>query len=186
MGRLVYSTSASLDGFINDEDGNFDFTEPTEEVHQFIDDALRSIGTHLYGRRLYEVMRVWETYGREPGAAAPVADFARIWDATDKVVYSRTLPPEEITTARTRLERTFDPAEVERMKADGELLVGGAELASHAFAAGLVDEVHLYLAPVILGGGTRALPNGIRTRLELTDERRFDNGTVYVRYRVER
>jgi dihydrofolate reductase len=186
VGRLVYSTSASLDGFINDERGSFDWSTPSDEVHAFVNDALRPIGTHLYGRRLYEVMRVWESYGREPDEPAPIADFARIWDAADKIVYSTTLPPGEITTARTRLERSFDPAEVERMKADGDLLVGGAELALHAFAARVIDEVHLYLVPVIVGSGARALPSSVRADLELVDERRFDNGTVYVRYRVER
>jgi dihydrofolate reductase len=186
VGRLVYSTTASLDGFINDEHGHFDFTTPTDEVHAFIDDALRPIGTHLYGRRLYEVMRVWETLGREPDDAEPVRDFARIWDATDKVVFSRTLSPDEITTARTRLDRTFDADAVRAMKAASErdLLVGGAGLASEAFAAGLVDDVHLYVAPAILGAGTRALPDGVRLGLELVEERRFDNGTVSLRYRV--
>jgi dihydrofolate reductase len=186
MGRLVYSTTTSLDGFINDDHGNFDFTTPTDEVHAFLNDAVRPIGTHLYGRRLYEVMRVWETFGRAPDEAEPVRDFARIWDATDKVVFSRTLSPEEITTARTRLERTFDPDAVREMKGASErdLLVGGAGLAADAFSAGLVDDVHLYVAPVILGAGTRALPEGVRLELSLVEERRFDNGTVYVRYRV--
>jgi dihydrofolate reductase len=184
VGRLTYSATISLDGFVNDEHGDFDWTTPTDEVHAFVNDALRPFGTHLYGRRLYEVMRVWETLGREPEQPEPVRDFARIWESTDKVVYSRTLSPDEITTARTRLEPTFEPAEVERLKARGDLLIGGAELASHAFAAHLVDEVHLYLAPVIVGAGSRALPGDVRADLELVDERRFANGVVYVRYRV--
>jgi len=180
----VYSTTTSLDGFINDEHGNFDWSTPSEQVHTFVNDALRPIGTHLYGRRLYETMRVWETLDREPGQPEVVYDFAGIWRAADKVVYSRTLSPDAITTARTRLEPAFDPAEVERLKARGNLLVGGAGLASHAFAAQLVDEVHLYLAPVIVGAGTPALPSGVRADLALVDERRFENGTVYVRYHV--
>jgi dihydrofolate reductase len=196
VGRLAYSTTTSLDGFINDEHGNFDWSTPSDEVHAFVNDALRPLRTHLYGRRSYEVMRVWETLndvtgawetlGGEPGHSEYLEDFARIWQAVDKVVYSRTLSPDDVTTARTRLERAFDPDAVREMKATSErdLLVGGAGLAAEAFAAGLVDDVHLYLAPVIVGGGTRALPEGVRADLELVEERRFDNGTVYVRYRV--
>jgi len=184
VGRLVYSTSASLDGFIADERGDFSWSEPDEEQHVFVNDVLRPIGIHLYGRRLYEVMRVWETIHTVPDQPAFVLDFAAIWRSVDKVVYSRTL--EEVTTARTRLERDLDPSAIREIKAstDRDLLVGGAGLASHAFAAGLVDDVQLFLAPVIVGGGTRALPEHVRLELDLVDERRFDNGVVHLRYRV--
>ncbi len=184
MARLIYAVLMSLDGYIADEDGNFDWAFPSDEVHSFVNDLQRSIGTHLYGRRLYEVMRVWETMHTEPDLPAVELDFAASWQAADKVVYSRTLG--DVSTARTRLEREFDPEEVRRMKeaADADLLIGGAELASHAFAAGLIDDVHLFLSPAIVGGGTRALPEGVRLDLELVDERRFGNGTVYVHHRL--
>jgi dihydrofolate reductase len=183
MARLVYSALMSLDGYVADEHGNFDWAVPSEEVHAFVNDLQRSIGTHLYGRRLYEVMRAWETMDTLPDQPAVVLDFAAIWQAADKVVYSRTL--ESVSTARTRLERAFDPEEVRRMKetSDHDLLIGGPELAAHAFEAGLVDDVHLFLSPVIVGGGTRALPDRVRLDLELVDERRFANGTVYMHHR---
>jgi dihydrofolate reductase len=181
MARLIYSAITSLDGYINDEDGSFDWSEPDEEVHAFINDLARPIGTHLYGRRLYEVMAVWETLDDEQPL---MRDFATIWRAADKVVYSRTL--EAVSSARTRIERDFDPEAVRRLKASAgsDLLVGGADLAGQAIRAGLVDECHLYLVPVVVGGGTPALPDGARLRLELLDERRFGNGTVYLRYRT--
>lgn len=183
MARLVYSTLMSLDGYIADEDGNFDWAVPSDEVHAFVNDLQRSIGTHLYGRRLYEVMQVWETMHMLPDQPAVELDFARIWHAADKVVYSRTL--ETISTMRTRLERAFDPEEVRRMKdtSERDLLIGGAGLAAHAFAANLVDDLHLFLAPVIVGGGTRALPDRVRLDLELVDERRFANKMVYLHER---
>jgi dihydrofolate reductase len=183
MARLVYSALTSLDGYVADERGNFDWAVPSDEVHAFVNDLQRSIGTHLYGRRLYEVMRAWETMDTLPDQPAVVLDFAAIWQAADKVVYSRTL--ESVSTARTRLERAFDPEEVRRMKGTSEhdLLIGGPELAAHAFEAGLVDDVHLFLSPVIVGGGTRALPDRVRLDLELVDERRFANGTVYMHHR---
>jgi dihydrofolate reductase len=183
MARLVYSALTSLDGYVADERGNFDWAFPSEEVHAFVNDLQRSIGTHLYGRRLYEVMRAWETMDALPDQPAVVLDFASTWQGADKIVYSRTL--ETVSTARTRLEREFDPEGVRRMKETSErdLLIGGPELAAHAFAAGLVDDVHLFLSPVIVGGGTRALPDRVRLDLELVNERRFSNGTVYMHHR---
>jgi dihydrofolate reductase len=184
VGKLIYSALASLDGYVADEDGKFDWAEPDEEVHAYVNDLVRPAGTHLYGRRLYEVMVVWETLDTadEP---APMRDFAEIWRAADKVVYSRTL--EEVATARTRLEREFDPDGVRQLKASAErdLTVGGPTLAAEAFAAGLVDECHLFLSPVVVGGGLRALRDGVRVDLELLDERRFGNGVVHLHYRTQ-
>jgi dihydrofolate reductase len=184
MARLTYSALTSLDGYIADEDGNFDWAQPDEEVHAFINDLERSVGTYLFGRRMYEVMVGWET---DPSLAAqsPVmADFARLWQAADKVVYSRTL--ETAPTTRTRIEREFDPEAVRRLKArsSADIAVGGPELASEAFVAGLVDECYLFLSPTIVGGGKRSLPEGVRLTLELLSERRFSNGTVYLHYRA--
>jgi dihydrofolate reductase len=183
MARLVYAALTSLDGYVADERGNFDWAAPSDEVHAFVNDLQRPIGTHLYGRRLYEVMRAWETMHTLPDQPAVVLDFAASWEAAEKVVYSRTL--EAVSTARTRLERAFDPEEIRRMKLTSEwdLLIGGPELAAHAFAASLVDDVHLFLTPVIVGGGTRALPDHVRLDLELVDERRFADGTVYMHHR---
>jgi dihydrofolate reductase len=175
---LSYTAIASLDGYTADEDGRFDWSAPDEEVHAFVNDLERPVGTHLYGRGLYEVMAVWETIDDD----APVMrDYAQIWRAADKVVYSRTL--EAVSSARTRIEREFDPEAVRRMKAEGDLGIGGAELAAHAIRAGLVDELRLFVSPVVVGGGTQALPDGVRWELELIDERRFGNGVVYLRYR---
>jgi dihydrofolate reductase len=181
MAKLIYSAITSLDGYVADEDGNFDWAAPDEEVHAFVNDVERPIGTYLYGRRMYEAMFVWETMTDE----RPVMrDFAEIWRAADKVVYSTTL--EGVSSARTRIEREFDPEAVRQLKASAErnLTVGGAELAGVAMAAGVVDELQLFLNPVVVGGGHRALPDGVRAGLELLDERRFGNGVVYVRYRV--
>ena len=182
MARLLYAALASLDGYVADADGRWDWAMPDEEVHAFVNDLTRPVGTHLYGRRMYEVLSVWETMPEQPQPEV-IADYARIWQAADKVVYSRSL--EEVTTARTRLERSFDPETVRAMKASAprDLSIGGPELAAQALAAGLVDEVHLLLAPAIVGGGTRALPDGVRLDLELVDERRFANGMVYAGYR---
>ena len=183
MGRLVYSVICSLDGYIADAGGGFGWAMPSDELHAFVNDLERPVGTYLYGRRMYEVMRAWETI--EQGSAVTV-DFGRIWRAADKVVYSRTL--EAVSTPRTQLERSFDPAEVIAMKATSarDLSVGGAGLAAAAFAAGLIDTCHLFLAPVIVGGGTRALPDGIRVDLDLVGERRFSGGFVYLHYAVRR
>jgi dihydrofolate reductase len=183
MARLIFSMTQSLDGYIADEAGRFDWTEPDGEVHDFVNDLLRGVGTYLFGRRLYEVMVVWETLSLDD-QPRQTAEYAEIWRATDKVVYSKTLPAP--SSARTRIERAFDPEAVRRMKAeaDRDLEVGGPGLAAHAFRAGLVDEIHLFVVPVVVGGGTRALPEGARFDLELVDERRFGNGTVYLRYRT--
>ena len=183
MAKLIYVSNVSLDGYIEDEHGSLDWTEPDDEVFAFITDLVRSVGTSLYGRRLYESMAVWET---DPALAAQselTADFANVWEAADKVVYSTTL--EAVSTAKTRLERSFDPDSVRDMKASAtsDLTVGGANLAAHAFKAGLVDECQLFIHPVLVGGGKPALPSGTRAELELLDERRFRNGVIYLRYR---
>jgi dihydrofolate reductase len=183
VARLIYSALSSLDGYIEDESGKFDWAEPDEEVHGFINDLERPVGTYLYGRRMYETMAAWET---APLADQPrvIRDFAEIWRAADKVVYSRTL--EAASTARTRVEREFDPDAVRQLKAtaDRDIAIGGPDLAAHAFDAGLVDECHLFLAPIVVGGGKQSLPDGVRMELELLDERRFANGMVYLRYRA--
>jgi dihydrofolate reductase len=182
--RLIYLANVSLDGFIEDSSGSFDFTTPSDEVFAFITGLVRSCATYLYGRRLYETMAVWETDPALAEESELRSEFARVWQAADKVVYSTTLP--EVSTARTRLERTFDPGAVRDVKASAaaDLTVGGANLAAHAFRAGLVDECQLFIAPVVLGRGKPALPRDTRTDLELLDERGFGNGAVYVRYRV--
>jgi dihydrofolate reductase len=185
VARLIYSALASLDGCVADESGNFDWAVPDEEVHAFVNELERPVGTHLYGRRMYEVMTYWETAGAD--ADHPVErDFAEIWRAADKVVYSRTL--DEVSSARTTIERDFDPDSVRRLLAGAsrDVGVGGPELAAQAFAAGLVDECQMFLAPAVVGAGKRALPQGIFTKLELLDQRRFaSSGVVYLRYRVE-
>jgi dihydrofolate reductase len=184
MAKLIYSVIASLDGYVADEDGSFDWAAPDEEVHRFVNDLERPVGTYLMGRRMYEVMRYWETADTVPDQPAHMVDFARVWQDADKVVYSRTLG--EPSTARTRVERDFDPDAVRRLKAaaDRDLTVGGPALAAQALAAGLVDECHVFLAPILVGGGTRAFPDKLRVPLELLEERRFGNGTVYLRYRT--
>ena len=183
MAKLTFSALASLDGFVADESGNFDWAAPDEEVHAFVNDLERGVGTYLYGRRMYEVMAYWETADSEGSGVH--ADYARIWQSADKVVYSRSL--QEPSTASTRIERTFDPDVVRALKDDAtaDLSVGGPELAASAFAAGLVDECHLFLAPVVVGGGSPALPRGQRLDLELLDERRFRGGTVHLHYRTQ-
>jgi dihydrofolate reductase len=184
MAKLIYSALSSLDGYIADENGNFDWAAPDEEVHAFVNDLQRPVGTYLYGRRLYEVMVAWETPDTFADQQPVLLDFAELWQAADKVVYSRTL--EEVSSARTRIERDFDPDAVRQMKASAgrDLTVGGPDLAAQAFRAGLVDECQLFLTPVIVGGGKRALPDKARVELELLDERRFGNGVVYLRYRT--
>ena len=184
MAKLIYSAITSLDGYIADEDGNFDWATPDEEVHAFINDNERSVGTYLYGRRMYETMLYWETASTGDDQSAAARDYARIWQAADKVVYSSTL--DAVSSARTRLERAFDPDTVRRLKETSlrHVTVGGPGLAASAIEAGLVDECHVFLTPVVVGGGTRALPAGVHLDLELLDERRFGNGVVYVRYRI--
>jgi dihydrofolate reductase len=181
VAKLIYSTLASLDGYIEDADGKFGWAAPDEEVHAFVNELERPIGTYLYGRRMYEVMTFWETADdQEP----VMVDYAGIWRAAQKVVYSRTL--HDVATPRTRLEREFDTEAVRRLKAEAphDLSIGGPGIAAHALAAGLVDEYHLFLSPVAVGGGKRALPEGVRLDLHLLAERRFENGTVYLRYGI--
>jgi dihydrofolate reductase len=182
VSRLLYAALASLDGYMADADGNFDWAVPDAEEHQFINDLQRDVGLHLYGRRMYEVLVAWETMELE-GEPDSIADYARIWRAADKVVYSATL--EDVASQRTRIERAFDPEKIGRLKAEDatDMLIGGPTLAARAFEAGLVDEVHLFVAPVIVGGGLRALPRA-RLDLELIAERRFGNGVVYLGYRL--
>ncbi|MFE5839064.1 dihydrofolate reductase family protein [Arthrobacter sp. NPDC056493] len=182
MARLIYLGLMSLDGYIADRDGNFDWAEPDAEVHTFVNELMRPAGTHLLGRRMYEVMAAWEhpeDFGEIPGY---IRDFADLWQAADKVVFSRTL--KDVSTARTRIEREFRADAVRRLKADAgrDLAVGGAELAAAAIRAGLVDELQMFLSPVAVGGGKRFLPDDVRLRLELLEERRFGNGTVFLRY----
>ena len=183
MARLIYSAITSLDGYVADEDGQFDWAEPDEQVHAFVNDLMRSIGTHLYGRRMYETMIAWETMDTT-GQSRVMQDFAELWRAADKVVYSRTL--ETASSPKTRIERDFDAGAVRRLKASAghDLLVGGPEVAAHAFEAGLVDECHLFVVPFLVGGGTRSLPAKVREPLELLDERRFDSGVVHLHYRI--
>jgi dihydrofolate reductase len=182
MAKLVYSAITSLDGYIADKDGDFDWAVPDEEVLAFINDLERPLGTHLYGRRMYELMVVWET---APELSPRSRDFAEIWKAADKVVYSTTL--KVVSTSKTQLERDFDPEAILKMKASAgrDMSVSGPELAAHAFRAGLVDECQLFLTPIVVGGGKQALPDDVRVRLELLDERCFGNGMVYLHYRTK-
>jgi dihydrofolate reductase len=185
MAKLIYASIASLDGYTADEDGKFDWAAPDEEVFSFVNDLERPVGTYLYGRRMYELMAVWET---DPAAAAQspgTREFAEIWQAADKVVYSRTL--EAASTTRTRIEPDFDPEAVRQLKAAAErdFTVGGPTLGAQAITAGLVDEYHLFVVPVVVGGGKPFLPNRARLQLELLDERRFGTGVVYLRYRTQ-
>jgi dihydrofolate reductase len=184
MSRLVYTAIASLDGYVADAEGKWDWSVPSDEVHAFVNDIERAAGTMLYGRRMYEVLRAWETLGVEPDEPAVIRDFGELWRAADKVVYSSTL--RSVETARTRLERTFDPDAVRALKAstDRPLSIGGPTLAATALRAGLVDEIHLLLSPVVVGGGTPALPSDLRLDLSLLDTRRFANGVVHVHYAV--
>jgi dihydrofolate reductase len=183
MAKLIYSAITSLDGYVADEEGKFGWAEPDEEVHSFVNGLSRPVGTFLLGRRMYEVLVAWETLSLADQPAV-IQDFAEIWRAADKIVYSRTL--ETASSARTRIEREFDPDAVRQLKAstDRDLAVSGPELAAHAFKAGLVDEVDLVVAPIVVGGGTQALPDNLRLELELVDEHRFGNGMVFLQYRT--
>jgi dihydrofolate reductase len=185
VAELVCTAITSLDGYVADEDGGFDWSAPDEQVHAFVNDLERPVGTYLYGRRLYQVMSAWETMHTEPDQPPFVLDYATVWQAADKIVYSTTL--ESVRTARTRLEPRFDPAAVRALKdaADRELSIGGPTLAAHAFRARLVDEVRLFICPVAVGGGTRFLPAALRLDLNLVEQHRFDNGVLFLRYRVE-
>ncbi len=180
MTSLIYLAIASLDGYVEDEQGNFDFAVLDEEVHAFLNELERPVGTHLYGRRMYETMVYWETNGDQ---GAVTRDWAEIWRAADKVVYSRTL--QTVSSERTRIERDFHAAAIRQLKESSrsDITIGGAELAGQAIVEGLVDECHLFLGPVLVGGGKRVLPAGVHAEVELLDERRFGNGAVYLRYR---
>jgi dihydrofolate reductase len=184
MAHLIYIANTSLDGYTEDKDGKFDWTEPSDEYFRFITNLVRATRTHLYGRRMYETMMGWET-DRNLAAESPLRrDFAEVWQAADKIVYSRTL--ETISTRKTQLERTFDPEAIRQLKeaVEHDILIGGPELAAHALRAGLIDECHLFLIPILVGGGKSALPDNVRMELDLLEERRFHNGTVYLRYRT--
>ena len=186
MAKLIYSAITSLDGYVADEDGNFDWAAPDEDVHAFVNDLERPIGTYLYGRRMYEVMVAWETMHTLTDQPSVVQDFTAIWQATDKIVYSKTL--ETVSSARTRIERDFDPEEVRQLiaQAGRDITVGGPHLAAQAIKAGLVDECQLFVTPIVVGGGIPSLPHHVRLRLELLDERRFASGVVYLHYRTEK
>jgi dihydrofolate reductase len=179
---LAYSVIASLDGYTADAEGKFDWAEPDEEVFAFVNELEREIGTYLYGRRMYETMVGWETVPVD-GQSAAFRDFAEIWRAADKVVYSTTL--KAASSARTRIEPRFDPEAVRALKQRGNVSVGGPGLAASAIRAGLVDEYHLFVTPVVVGGGIAVFPDGVRAGLDLVDERRFASGVVYLRYRAQ-
>lgn len=183
MAKLIYSAIASLDGYVEDEHGQFGWARPDEEVHAFVNDLERPIGTYLYGRRMYETMVFWETVSTS-GEPAVLRDYAELWRTADKIVYSRTL--EEVSSARTRIEREFDPDAIRALKraAAADISIGGSELAGQALAAGLLDELHLLLYPITVGGGKSALAHHVRSDLELIDERRFQSGVVHLSYRV--
>ncbi len=183
MSKLIYVMITSLDGYVADGDGNFDWSAPDEDVHAAVNDFMRTVGIQLYGRRLYEVMLTWETLD-VVGEPAVIGDFAAIWRDCEKIVYSTTL--KEVSSERTQIKRSFEPAAIERLKAsaDRDLAVGGPDLAGQALAAGLVDELHFFVSPVVVGGGTRALPDGIKLRAQLVGERTFANGVVHLSYTV--
>jgi dihydrofolate reductase len=185
MAQLIYSAITSLDGYIEDAGGTFDWAEPDEEVHAFVNELDRPAGTYLYGRRMYETLMAWENDPTLAESSPVYTDFAAIWRAADKIVYSTTLST--VSTKKTRIERSFDVDAVRRLKsaAGHDLMIGGPTLAARAFAAGLVDECQLFLTPIIVGGGKRALPDGVRLDLELVDERRFRSGVVHLRYRTK-
>lgn len=183
MAKLIYSAISSLDGYIEDQYGNFDWAAPDEEVHEFINDLERTAGIHLYGRRMYETLMVWET---DPSLAndSPIThDFAEIWQSAEKIVYSKSL--DTVSTRKTRIERTFDPDAIFKLKktTQQDILIGGPDLAAHAFRCGLIDECHLFLVPIVVGRGKRSLPDDIRLEFELLEERRFASGMVFLRYR---
>ena len=186
MARLIYSAIMSLDGYVADTEGSFAWAAPDDEVHRCINDLERPIGTYLYGRRMYETMVYWETAPTQGDQPAVVHDFAHIWQGADKIVYSQAL--QTVSSARTRLVHTFDPAAVEQLKAHAErdLSVGGPTLAAQALRAGLVDDCHLFVVPRVVGGGTAALPTGVRLRLALRDARRFASGVMHLHYHIMR
>jgi dihydrofolate reductase len=185
MAHLIYSAISSLDGYIEDPDGKFDWAMPDEEVHRFINNLERAAGTYLYGRRMYETMKVWETDPTLAAQSPLLADFAEVWQAADKIVFSKTL--EAVSTRKTRVERTFDPRAIRQLKeaAAQDITIGGPDVAAHAFRSELIDECQLFLTPIVVGGGKQSLPNNVRLELELLEERRFGNGMVFLRYRVK-
>lgn len=184
MAKLIYATIASFDGYIEDEHGKFDWAEPSEEVHAFANDLERDVGTHLYGRRMYETMKVWDSDEILEGQPAVMRDYAEIWRASEKIVYSRSL--DEVEPSRTKLERTFDPEAVRTLKEteEREISIGGPELAAQALEADLVDEIHLLLVPVVVGAGKPALPIQNHKALSLLGQRTFANGTIYLHYGI--
>jgi dihydrofolate reductase len=186
MAKLIYIANVSLDGYIEDAQGGFEWTAPNDEVFTFITDLVRPVATYLYGRRMYETMRVWETDASLAAQSELMADFASVWLAADKIVYSTTM--QAVPTANTRLEHHFDPASVRDMKtiAANDLTVGGPALAAHAFAAGLIDECHLFIHPVLVGDGKPVFPSNVDVPLELLEQHRFGNGVVYLRHRIRR
>jgi dihydrofolate reductase len=185
MAKLIYTGIMSLDGYVADSAGNFDWSEPDEEVHTFVNDLQRQVGTYLFGRRMYEVMVAWENADIFADQPPYIQDFAEIWQSADKIVYSKTM--ETATTARTQIKRDFDPEAVRQMKAEAprDIAVGGSDLAAQAIKAGLVDEYHMLVTPIIVGGGKQFLPNDVRLDLELLDERRFGSGVVHLSYRTK-
>jgi len=185
MAKLIYSAICSLDGYVADAEGNFDWSMPDEEVHTFVNDLERPIGTYLFGRRMYEVMRYWETAPTGNRERSAEQEYAKIWQAADKIIYSKSL--DDVSTARTRIEREFDPNTVQQLKAAAarDISVGGPTLAAQALKLGLVDECHQFLSPIMVGGGTQAFPDEVHLELELLDERRFGNGVVHLHYRIK-
>jgi dihydrofolate reductase len=183
MAKLIYSAICSLDGYVADEDGDFSWARPDDELHAFVNDLERPIGTYLYGRRMYETMVFWETAEVPPGQCDPAAEYVDIWQAADKVVFSRSLA--QVSSAKTRIEREFDAEEIRRLvdKADRDVSIGGPELAGEAIRAGIVDEYHLLVNPIVVGGGAAALPGSARVELELAGQRRFESGVVHLHYR---
>jgi dihydrofolate reductase len=184
MGKLIYAAIASLDGYVEDEGGRFDWAAPDEEVHAFVNDLERPIGTYIYGRRMYETMVFWETATAAADEPAVFREYAEIWRAAEKIVYSRTL--QTVSSERTQIEREFDSDAARQLKqsSGADISIGGAELAGQAFGAGLIDECHLFLCPIVVGGGKRAMADNVQARLELLDERRFRSGVVHLHYRI--
>ena len=184
MAKLIYAAIASLDGFVEDQSGSFEWAAPDADVHAYVNDLERPIGTYLYGRRMYETMVYWESLSLDGEQSAVARDFAEIWRGADKIVFSRTL--DTTSSARTRIEHDFDPAAISQLKqsSSSNIAIGGAELAGQAMSAGLIDECHLFLCPIVVGGGKRALPDDVRIPLELLDEHRFRSGVVHLRYGV--
>jgi dihydrofolate reductase len=185
MAQLIYTAITSLDGYVADAEGNFDWSAPDEEVHRFVNDLERPIGTHLYGRRMYEVMRYWETTPTGNDEPSAGQEYAKTWQTADKIVYSKSL--DQVSGARTSIQREFDPEAIQQLKAAAarDISVSGPALAAQALRLGLVDECHLFLSPIVVGGGNPALPDNVRLVLELLDERRFGNGVVHLDYRVK-